>query len=126
MPVVPVPIFHGRRPILGFRFGDFAYLTDCSAIPEPSFALLEGLDVLVLDALRHRPHPTHFTVTEAVAAAARIGARQTYFTHICHDLPHAATCAALPDGVALAHDGLVVTIDTARVPAGLLTRAGQG
>lgn len=110
--VVPVPILHGRRPILGFRVGTFAYLTDCSAIPEPSYALLERLDVLVLDALRHRPHPTHFTVAEAVTAATRIGARQTYFTHICHDLPHAATCAALPPGMALAYDGQVVTIDT--------------
>lgn len=121
--VVPVPLLHGRRPILGFRCGDFAYLTDCSAIPEPSFALLEGLDVVVIDALRHRPHPTHFTVAEAVAAATRIGARQTYFTHICHDLPHAETCAALPAGMALAHDGLAVTIDTERLPARLVSRA---
>ncbi len=113
MTIVPVPILHGHRPILGFRIGTFAYLTDCSAIPEPSYALLEGLEVLVLDALRHRPHPTHFTVAEAVAAATRVGARQTYFTHICHDLPHAATCAALPPGMALAYDGQVVTIDTA-------------
>jgi len=125
VPVVPVPLLHGRRPILGFRVGNFAYLTDCSAIPELSFALLEGLDVVVIDALRHRPHPTHFTVAEAVAAATRIGARQTYFTHICHDLPHAETCAALPAGMALAHDGLAVTIDPAHVPAGLLARTGQ-
>ena len=112
MTIVPVPILHGHWPILGFRIGTFAYLTDCSAIPEPSYALLEGLEVLVLDALRHRPHPTHFTVAQAVAAATRVGARQTYFTHICHDLPHAATCAALPPGMALAYDGQVVTIDT--------------
>ena len=112
MTIVPVPILHGHWPILGFRIGTFAYLTDCSAIPEPSYALLEGLEVLVLDALRHRPHPTHFTVAQAVAAATRVGARQTYFTHICHDLPHAATCAALPAGMALAYDGQVVTIDT--------------
>ena len=74
MPVMPVPLLHGEQPILGFRFGRFAYLTDCSAIPEPSFALLDGLDVVVLDALRHRQHPTHFTVAEATAAARRIGA----------------------------------------------------
>lgn len=123
VPIVPVPILHGRQPVLGFRIGTFAYLTDCSAIPEPSYALLDGLDVLVLDALRHRPHPTHFSVADAVAAATRIGARQTYFTHICHDLPHAATCAALPSGMALAHDGLVVTIDTARARTGVSTRA---
>jgi phosphoribosyl 1,2-cyclic phosphate phosphodiesterase len=113
LPVVPVPLLHGTLPILGFRFGRFAYLTDCSAIPEPSFALLHGLDVLVVDALRHRPHPTHFTIAEATAAARRIGATQTYFTHICHDLPHAQTTANLPAGVALAHDGLVLEVDVA-------------
>jgi phosphoribosyl 1,2-cyclic phosphate phosphodiesterase len=109
--IVPVPIDHGRRPILGYRIGGFAYLTDCSHIPEPSFALLHGLDVVVLGALRHRPHPTHFTVAEAVAAAARIGARRTFLTHMCHDLGHAATSAELPDRVRLAHDGLVLEID---------------
>ncbi|MEE2636167.1 MAG: MBL fold metallo-hydrolase [Acidobacteriota bacterium] len=108
--VVPVPLLHGTHPILGYRVNDFAYLTDCSAITETSWPLLEGLDVVVLDALRHRPHPTHFSLEEAVAAAARIGARRTYFTHICHDLPHAATCAVLPPGVTLAHDGLVVDL----------------
>lgn len=108
--VVPVPLMHGTQPILGYRIDTFAYLTDCSAIPEASFALLEGLDVLVLDALRHRPHPTHFTVSEAVETAARIGARQTYFTHMCHDLSHVETCASLPPGVTLAHDGLVVEL----------------
>ena len=106
--VVPVPILHGSRPILGLRFARFAYLTDCSAIPDASWPLLEGLDVLVLDALRERPHPTHFSVSEAVDAARRIGARRTYFTHMCHDLSHAATCARLPDGMALAYDGLRV------------------
>jgi phosphoribosyl 1,2-cyclic phosphate phosphodiesterase len=106
--IVPVPIFHGRRPILGLRAGRFAYLTDCSAIPEESFALLGGLDVLVIDALRERPHPTHFTLAEAIDASRRIGARRTFFTHMCHDLPHAATSARLPAGMALAYDGLVV------------------
>lgn len=108
--VVPVPILHGPQPILGFRIGPFAYLTDCNAVPEASLALLDGLDVLVLDALRHRPHPTHFTVAEAVTMAMRVGARRTLFTHICHDLPHADTCAALPPGMALAFDGQVVTV----------------
>ena len=108
--IVPVPVMHGPTPVLGFRVGRFAYLTDCNAIPEPSFPLLEGLDVLVLDALRHKPHPTHFSLSEAVATATRIGARQTFFTHICHDLPHAATNAALPAGMALAFDGQVIEI----------------
>jgi phosphoribosyl 1,2-cyclic phosphate phosphodiesterase len=106
--VVPVPIFHGDRPILGLRFGAFAYLTDCSRIPDESWPLLEGLDVLVLDALRDRPHPTHFSLNEAVAAAQRIAPKRTYFTHMCHDLGHAATSARLPEGVELAYDGLVL------------------
>ena len=106
--VTPVPVIHGARPILGYRFGAFAYLTDCSRIPDASWALLEGLDVLVLSALRVRPHPTHFSLDEAVAAAARIGAPRTFFTHMCHDLPHASTDARLPSGMALAYDGLVL------------------
>jgi phosphoribosyl 1,2-cyclic phosphate phosphodiesterase len=106
--VMPVPLYHGARPILGLRFGAFAYLTDCNRIPDASWPMLEGLDVVVIDALRDRPHPTHFTVAEAVEASRRIAARRTYFTHMCHDLPHAATSVRLPDGVELAYDGLVV------------------
>jgi phosphoribosyl 1,2-cyclic phosphate phosphodiesterase len=109
--VVPVPLKHGRWNVLGFRFGRFAYLTDCNRIPEASLALLDGLDCLVLDALRHRPHPTHFNVQQAVATARQIGARRTFFTHIAHDLGHEATSAALPAGMALAHDGLVLDVD---------------
>jgi len=108
--VVPVPLLHGARPILGVRFGAFAYLTDCNRIPDGSWELLEGLDVLVIDALRDRPHPTHFTLDEAIAASRRIGARRTYFTHMCHDLPHAATGARLPEGMELAYDGLVIEV----------------
>lgn len=106
--VVPVPVYHGERPILGLRFGAFAYLTDCNRIPDSSWALLDGLEVLVIDALRDRPHPTHFSLDEAMAASRRIGARRTCFTHMCHDLPHAATSARLPDGLELAYDGLIV------------------
>lgn len=109
--IQPVPLCHGKRPILGYRLGSFAYLTDCNRLPDEAWPLLEDLDVLVLDALRHRPHPTHFTVAEAVAVAERVKPRHCYLTHICHDLPHAATNAALPAGVELAYDGLVVTID---------------
>ena len=108
--VIPVPIFHGDRAILGYRLGGFAYLTDCSRIPESSWPLLEGLDLLVLDALREARHPTHFSLTEAVEAARRVAPRRTCFTHMCHDLAHAATCARLPQGVELAYDGLVVDI----------------
>ncbi len=108
--VVPVPIWHGARQILGFRVGRFAYLTDCSGVPDASWPLLDELDVLVLDALRDRPHPTHLTLSDAVAVARRVGARRTLFTHICHDLPHEATCARLPEGMALAHDGLELEV----------------
>jgi phosphoribosyl 1,2-cyclic phosphate phosphodiesterase len=108
--VEPIPIFHGQRRILGYRFGPFAYLTDCSRIPDEAWRLLGDLDVLVLDALRVRPHPTHFSLDEAVATAEKIGARQTLFTHMCHDLAHADTCARLPAGMALAHDGLVLDV----------------
>jgi len=108
--VVPVPVMHGTRPILGFRLDRFAYLTDCNAIPDSSLALLGGLDTLVLDALRPLPHPTHFTLGEAVEMAHRIGARQTFFTHIAHQMGHAETCASLPPTMALAHDGLSLDI----------------
>lgn len=108
MEIVPVPIFHGERQILGLRVGRFAYLTDCSRIPDRSWPLLADLDVLVLDALRHAPHPTHFTLEQAVEAATRIRAGRTYFTHMTHDLRHAPTCARLPNGMELAYDGLFV------------------
>lgn len=102
----PLTVLHGGRPVLAFRIGGFAYLTDCNEIPEATMAQLQGLDVLVLDALRRKRHPTHFSIDQAVAVARRLGARQTLFTHCCHDLGHADTCASLPDGIALAYDGL--------------------
>jgi len=105
---VPVPIMHGSRPILGFRVGTFAYLTDCNRIPDESWPLLDGVRTLVLDALRDRPHPTHFSLDQALEVVARLGPERSYFTHIAHDLPHAATCARLPSGVELAYDGLVL------------------
>jgi phosphoribosyl 1,2-cyclic phosphate phosphodiesterase len=105
----PIPLLHGELPILGFRVGRLAYCTDVSEIPESSFALLEGLDVLVLDALQHKKHTTHFSVEEAVDAARRVGARQTLFTHIAHALGHEATNRSLPPGMRLAHDGERVT-----------------
>lgn len=121
---VPVPLKHGTLPILGYRIGAFAYLTDCNEIPESSLAQLDRLDVLVLDALRHRPHSTHFSLDEAVEMAARIGARQTYFTHMTHDLLHADTCDSLPHGMTLAYDGLVVEVDD-ETPAEVLNVAAQ-
>lgn len=104
--IIPIPLMHGPMPVMGFRFGDFAYCTDCNVIPESSWCLLEGLDVLILDALRRTPHPAHFNLEQAVEAACRIGARRTFFTHITHELPHEATNRELPDGMALAYDGL--------------------
>jgi phosphoribosyl 1,2-cyclic phosphate phosphodiesterase len=108
--IVPVPVLHGRRSILGYRLGTFAYLTDCSRIPDESWPLLDGVRTLVLDALRDRPHPTHFSVGEALEVVARLRPERTYLTHICHDLPHEATCARLPGGVELAYDGLVLNV----------------
>ncbi len=107
---VPVPIYHGPQLILGFRIGTFAYLTDCNRIPDASWPLLDGVKVLILDALRERPHATHFSVAEALDVVSRLAPERAYFTHICHDLPHAATCARLPRGVELAYDGQLLEI----------------
>ena len=98
VPVIPIPLLHGQLPVLGFRFGRFAYCTDVNCIPDESLAMLDNLDVLVLDGLRRRPHPTHFNLEQAVEAARGIGARQTWFTHIAHELMHEPTNAALPPG----------------------------
>ena len=107
---VRVPLLHGAMPINGFRFGNAAYMTDVSAIPEPSFGLLEGVEVLVLSALRHAPHPSHATLEQSLAWARRIGARQTWFTHIAHELGHEETNRNLPANAQLAYDGLSVPV----------------
>jgi phosphoribosyl 1,2-cyclic phosphate phosphodiesterase len=109
--VIPIPYQHGTQMVLGFRVGDIAYCPDCSFIPDESRALLAGLEVLVLDGLRRRPHPTHFNLEQAVEEAHRIGARRTYLTHIAHELLHAPTNAELPPGIELAYDGLVCESD---------------
>jgi phosphoribosyl 1,2-cyclic phosphate phosphodiesterase len=108
--IVRVPLIHGGMEISGFRFGNAAYLTDVSAIPEPSFELLRGVEVLILSALRHVPHPSHATVAQASEWAQRIGARQTWLTHIAHDLAHEATNRQLPANVQLGYDGLSMPI----------------
>ena len=105
--VIPIPLMHGDLPVRGFRVGNIAYCTDCNLIPDESRELLRDLDVLILDAVRRRPHPTHFNLDQAVEEAKRIGAKRTYFTHMAHELPHAATNAELPAGMELAYDGLV-------------------
>ncbi len=103
---MPLRLFHGKFQVLGFRFGNIAYCTDTNGIPPESMALLSGLDVLILDALRPRPHVSHFSLQEAVEVAKRIGAKRTFFTHMCHDLEHEAANASLPPGMELAYDGL--------------------
>jgi phosphoribosyl 1,2-cyclic phosphate phosphodiesterase len=112
--IVPVPLWHGKMPILGFRFGNVAYLTDCNRIADESWDLLHDLDVMVIDALRDKPHSTHFTVDEALAVIARLQPRRAWLTHMTHDLGHAQTNARLPEGVELAYDGLVLdaAVDT--------------
>lgn len=106
----PIRLFHGKGTVYGFRFGDAAYLTDHSDIPAESMELLQGLDVLFLDALRHRPHPTHSTVERSLQSVEKLAPQRAFFTHICHDLPHAATEEKLPQNVRLAYDGLEITI----------------
>jgi riboflavin kinase/FMN adenylyltransferase len=116
IPFVPVPLLHGEMEVLGFRFGRAAYLTDFSKVPDPSTALLQGLDELVLDALRDIPHPMHQTVEQALALIQQLKPRRAWFTHIAHDLPHAETNARLVKmgfpHVQLAYDGLEFEVQT--------------
>jgi phosphoribosyl 1,2-cyclic phosphate phosphodiesterase len=109
--ITPIPVSHGNWTIFGYRIGGFAYITDTNGIPESSLSLLEGLDVLALDGLREAPpHPTHFTIGEAVECAQRIGARETYLIHLAHEVDHSEVDALLPDGIRLAWDGLEVEL----------------
>ena len=108
--VVPVPLWHGDAPILGFRFGTFAYLTDCNRLDDAAWPLVDGVETLVIDALRDKKHSTHFTVAEALEVVARLTPTRAYLTHMSHDLGHAATSARLPPGVDLAYDGLVLDV----------------
>ena len=113
--VIPIPMKHGPHfDVLGFRFGDFAYCTDTNHIPEASLELIAGVKTFVIDALRDKPHPTHFSVDEAVEVAQRVGAEQTYLTHICHNLDHSPTNQRLPAGIELAYDGLQVNVQLDR------------
>ena len=110
IPVLPLQFSHGPSTVLGYRFGKLAYLTDVKTVPPAERAALQGLDVLVLNALFHRPHPTHLSIPEAVDTARAIGARRTYLTHLTHETGHAALLAELPQGVEPAYDGLVVEV----------------
>jgi phosphoribosyl 1,2-cyclic phosphate phosphodiesterase len=102
----PVPVMHGNLEICGFRFGSAAYLTDFSEIPRPSLDRLHALDILFLDALRHKPHPTHSTVENSLQLIEQLKPRRAFFTHISHDLGHEQTNAALPPNVRLSYDGM--------------------
>ena len=103
--VTPIPLVHGTLLATGFRFGSFAYLTDCSSITDAALSLLRDLEVLVIDALRYTPHPNHFNIAGAIEAAQRIGAARTYLTHLTHEVPHEDE-ARLPATVFFAYDGL--------------------
>lgn len=109
--VIPLPLLHGPEfEVLGFRVGRVAYCTDTNRVPAATMEQLQDLDVLILDALRQRPHATHFCLQEAVEVARQLNPRQTYFTHICHDLEHEATNVTLPANMQLAHDGLRIPL----------------
>ncbi|MGO9273057.1 MAG: MBL fold metallo-hydrolase [Terriglobia bacterium] len=109
-PVIPLKVLHGDLPVLGFRFRDAAYVTDFSAIPEEAVPLLEGLDLLILAALRHKPHPTHSTLEQSLTWVERLKPRRAFFTHMAHELGHEETNATLPSHVRLAYDGLKVEL----------------
>ncbi|MBK5259426.1 MAG: MBL fold metallo-hydrolase [Thermoanaerobaculia bacterium] len=109
--IIPIPVAHGDWTILGFRIGKFAYITDTNGIPPASMKLLEGVEILALDGLRPSPpHPTHFTIAEAIEAANAIGPRETWLIHLTHDIDHEAFEATLPKGFHLAYDGLRLEI----------------
>jgi phosphoribosyl 1,2-cyclic phosphate phosphodiesterase len=109
--ITPIPVLHGRSPILGYRIGNFAYMTDVSEIPESSLALLEGLDVVLLDCLREESHPTHINIEQSLAYISRIGAKQSYMIHMTHELEYTSLTNKLPKGVFVGFDGLKLRID---------------
>ena len=113
--VTPIEVIHGRLPVIGYRFNDFAYLTDLSDIPPAAAELLRDLDVLVLDCLRIKPHPTHLWLERALDYAAELRPRRTFFTHVAHDIKHARDSALLPDGVWFGYDGLEISDEGGRL-----------
>ena len=109
--LVPLPVFHGRLPIVGYRIGKLAYITDCSMMPETTYGLIRGIDTLVINALRHEKHPTHMNLREALDVIKLAAPRQAYLTHLNHDMgPQADVEPTLPPGVTVAYDGLSVEI----------------
>lgn len=110
MAVIPIRVKHGKGTVYGFRLGGFAYLTDHSEIPDESLEKLQGLDTIFLDALRHKPHPTHSTVQRSLQYVEQLRPRRAFFTHISHDLAHGRTEELLPPHVRLAYDGMQITV----------------
>ncbi len=106
----PLEVLHGRMKVLSFRIGKMAYVTDCSHIPEESFDALKGLDLLILDALRHKPHATHYNIDKAVEVAQELSPERTIFTHLSHNLDYRETNESLPPGIELAFDGMVIDL----------------
>jgi phosphoribosyl 1,2-cyclic phosphate phosphodiesterase len=110
VPVLPLAFRHGHARVYGYRIGDLAYITDVKEVPEAERAKLQGLKVLVLNALWWRPHPTHLSIGEAVEVARALGAERTFLTHLSHETGHAQLAAELPEGISPAYDGLVVEV----------------
>jgi phosphoribosyl 1,2-cyclic phosphate phosphodiesterase len=109
--ITPLPVFHLRMPVFGFRIGNFSYITDANQIPASTYEKLKGTDVLILNALQKENHPSHFTLSESIEVAKTIGARQTYFTHMSHKLGlHKLIEKELPESIALGYDGLSFTV----------------
>ncbi len=108
--VTPIGLLHGKAEVLGFRFNNAAYLTDCSAIPNESMERLKGLKLVILDALRYNPHPTHFSLEQALAQIEKIGSENALLTHLSHEFDHAKVESALPSHVRLCYDGQVVEL----------------
>jgi phosphoribosyl 1,2-cyclic phosphate phosphodiesterase len=109
--IVPIPVTHGRTNVLGYRFGPLAYVTDAKIVPESSIELLEGVDTLVINALRERPHPTHLSIADALEIIQRVAPCRAYLVHLSHEISHAAASALLPPNVEVAYDGLTITVN---------------
>lgn len=107
-PIIPIPVLHGRLPIIGYRIGDLAYVTDAKTIPESSLTLLQDLDVLVINGLREREHPTHLSFGEAATIVEQVQPRRALLVHLSHETGHQAAQALVPPPIEIAYDGLVV------------------
>ena len=109
--ITPMPVWHGSLPVIAYRMGRFAYVTDASDIPQETFEQLADLDTLVIDALRYKPHVTHLSIEQAVEMVQRLEPRRAYFTHMTHDVDYSRLLAELPDGIEPAYDGLVIEVE---------------